>query len=77
MMKYSTQTWDLVQAFESASPASSKTTATFIDSIHPNNKPEKSKERRNQIELLTNRIVLPLSMYTEPRAKRDRLVTQC
>ena len=33
MMKYSTYTWDLVQALESASPASCKTPATFIDSI--------------------------------------------
>ena len=34
-MKYSTYTWDLVQALESASPAPCKTPATFIDSIRP------------------------------------------
>ena len=33
----STYTWDLVRALESASPASCKTPATFIDSIRPNN----------------------------------------
>ena len=31
MMKYSTYTWDLVQALESASPASCKAPATFIN----------------------------------------------
>ena len=31
MMKYSTYTWYLVRALESASPASCKTLATFID----------------------------------------------
>ena len=35
---------------------------------------KKNKEPRNQIQLLTNRIVLPT--YTEPRAKRGRLGTQ-
>ena len=34
----------MVQALESASPASWKTGATFIDSIHPNNQPGKSKD---------------------------------
>ena len=70
MMKHSTYTWDLVRALESASSASCKTPATFIDSIRPTNEPEKSKEPRNQIQLPTNRIVLPWSMYTELRAKR-------
>ena len=43
MMKYSTYTWDLAWALASASPASCKTPATFIDSIHPNKSPEKTK----------------------------------
>ena len=42
MMK-STYTWDLVRALESVPPASCKTLATFIDTIRPNNKPEKTK----------------------------------
>ena len=76
MMKYSTYTWDLVQALESPSPASSTTPATFIDSIRPRNYPGKSKEPRNEIQLPTNHIVLPWSTYTEPRGKRGRLGTQ-
>ena len=68
MMIYSTYTWDLVRPLESASPASCKSPATFIDSIRPNNKPEKSKESRNEIELPKNCIVLPWPMYAEPRA---------
>ena len=76
MMKYSTYTWDLVQALESASPASCKTAAAFIDSIRPSNQPEKSKERRNEIQLPINHILLPWSTYTELRAKRGRLETQ-
>ena len=64
MMKYSTYTWDPVRALESASHASCKTPATFIDFIRQNNYPEKSKEPRNQIQLHTNRIVLPWSTYT-------------
>ena len=75
-MKYSTYTWDLVRALESASPSSCKTPATFIDSIRPNNKPEKGKEPRNEIQLPANHIVLPWSTYTETRAKRGRLGTQ-
>ena len=35
MMKYLTYTWDLVQALESASPASCRTLATLIDFIPP------------------------------------------
>ena len=41
-----------------------------------NNQPGKNKEPRNEIELPTNRIVLPWPTYTEPRAKRGRLGTQ-
>ena len=67
---------DLVRALESASPASCKTPATFIDSIRPNNQPGKNKESRNEIQLSANRIVLPWSTYTESRAKRARLGTQ-
>ena len=76
MMKYLTYTWDLVRGFESAFPAYCKISATFIDSMCPNNQPEKSKEPRNEIQLPTNCIVLPWSTYTEPRAKRGRLGTQ-
>ena len=76
MMKYSTYTWDLVQAIESASAASYKTPATFIDSIRPNNQPQKRKEPRNEIQLPTNRMVLPSSTHTEPRGKTGRLGTQ-
>ena len=64
MMKQSTYTWDLVRALESASPASCKTPATFIDSIRPNNQPGKNKESRNEIQLSANRIVLPWPTYT-------------
>ena len=48
-----------MRALESASPASCKAPATFIDSIRPNNQPEESKESRNEIQLSANRIVLP------------------
>ena len=75
MMK-STYTWDLVPALESASPASCKTPATFIDSICPNNQPGKNKESRNEIQLSANRIVLPWPTYTGSKAKRGRLGTQ-
>ena len=51
-------------------------TATFIDSIRPNNQPGKNKKSRNEIQLSTNRIILPWPTYTEPRAKRGRLGTQ-
>ena len=43
MMKYLTYTWDMVQALESASHASCKTPVALIDSICPNNLPEKAK----------------------------------
>ena len=42
-MKYSTYTWDLVLVIESASPASNKTSVTFIDSIRPNDNQKKAK----------------------------------
>ena len=42
-MKYSPYTWDLVLAIESASPASSKTPVTFIDSIRPNDNQKKAE----------------------------------
>ena len=65
IMKYSTCTWDLVWALESAFPASCKTPAAFIDFFRPKNEPEISKEPRKQIQLPTNRIVLPCCTYTE------------
>ena len=49
MMKYSTSTWDLVRAFESASPASCKTLATFINSISPNNSPVEAMNPEMQL----------------------------
>ena len=61
---------------ESASPASCKTPATFIDSIHPNNQQGKNKESRNEIQLPTNCIVMPWPTRKEPRAKTGRLGTQ-
>ena len=76
MMKYSTYSWDLVRALESASPASCKTPATFIDSTRPNSQPGKNKESRNETQLSANCIVLPWPTYTEPRAKIGRLGTQ-
>ena len=75
-MIYLTYTWDLVQALESASPASCKAPATSIDSICPNNHPRRNKKSWKRIKLPTNRIILPRPMYTEPRAKRGRLGTQ-
>ena len=56
MMKYSTYTGDLLQALESASPASWKTPVTFIDSIHPNSqagKNEDSKIRFNSQQIVS------------------------
>ena len=69
-------TWDLVWTLESTFPASCKITATFIDSIHPNNQPSKNKESRNEIQLPANSIVLPWPKYTDPRVKRGELGTQ-
>ena len=68
-MKYLTYTWDMVLALQSASPASWKTTPTFINSIRPKKQPEKKKERRNEIQLPTNRIVLPWPMSQNPGLK--------
>ena len=76
MMKYSTYTWELVRALQSASPASCKTPATFIDSIPPNNQPGQNKKSRNEIQLPKNRILLPWPTYTEPSAKTGILGTQ-
>ena len=76
MMKYSTYTWDLVRALQSAWAASSKTPATFIDSISTSNYPEKAKNpemRFNSQPIVSNCLV---STYTETRAKRGRLGTQ-
>ena len=44
MMLNSTHTWDLVQALESASPASGKTPVTSIDFIDPNNHPRRNRK---------------------------------
>ena len=66
---------DLVWALRSAFPASCKTAATFIDSIHQNNQPGKSKESRNEIRLPTNCVALPWSIYAKPKARRGRLGT--
>ena len=43
IMIYSSYLWDLVQAHESASSASSSTPNTSIDSIRPNNHPKKKQ----------------------------------
>ena len=75
-MTFSTYTWDLVGALESASASSCKKPLTYIDYICPNNQPEIRKESRNEIQLPTNRITLPWPIYSEPRAKRGRLGTQ-
>ena len=68
MMTYSTYTWNLVWALRSESPASGKTPATFIDSIHLNNRQGRNKESRNKIKLQTSCIILPWSKYEESRA---------
>ena len=57
-------TWDLVWSLESASPASCKVPATFIDSIRQNNQPGKSKGSINDIQFPDpNCIVLPWSTH--------------
>ena len=66
----------MVPALESASPGSCKTQPTFIESICPNNYPEKSKDPKNAIQLPTNFIALPWPTYTELRTKRGRLGTR-
>ena len=55
-MKYSTYTWDLVQALESASLAFCKTPASSIDSICPNNPHEK---RSNSQQIVSCCLDLP------------------
>ena len=75
MMKYSTYIWDLAGALELESPASCKTPATFIDSIHQNNQPRRNKNRK-KIKLLTNCIMFPWPWYAKSMAKRGRLGTQ-
>ena len=44
--------------------------------FHPPKQLGKNKEFRNEIQLPTNRIVLPWPIYTQARAKRGRLRTQ-
>ena len=66
MMLYTTHSWDLVQALESASPASCKTPSTSIDSIRPSNHPRRNKKSWKKIKHLINCIVLPWPTYTEP-----------
>ena len=55
MMKYSTYTWDLVQALESASPASCKTPATLIPSAKAINqkKPKNPEMRFNSQQIVS------------------------
>ena len=65
-MLYSTHTWDLVQALESASPASCKTPSTSIESIRSNNHPRRNKKSWKKIKHLINCIILPWPTYTEP-----------
>ena len=79
MMLYSTHTWDLKQALDSASPASCKTPAISIDSISPNNHSRRNKkflEKDQTPNMSTSCIEFPWPMYTEPRATRDRLGTK-
>ena len=57
-MKYSTYTWDLVWALEAVSLVPCNTPATFIDSIRPNNPPEKSK-LGNVINTVVNTKMFP------------------
>ena len=56
-----------MQALESASLTSCMTPATFIDSICPKQSTSKKQKPRNEVELPTNRIVLPWPTYTDPR----------
>ena len=76
MMIYSTYSWDLVQAIESASPASCKTPVTSIDSSAQTIITEETKFLKKKIKLLTNCIVLPWATYIEPKAKKGRPGTQ-
>ena len=47
-----------VRALASPFPTSCKKPATFIDSIQPNNQPEKGKDSKSEIQLPTNYIVM-------------------
>ena len=76
MMKYSTYIWYLVGPLESESPASCKTPATSIDSIHQNNQPRRNKKSWKKIKLQTNCIMFPWPRYAKSRAKRGRLGTK-
>ena len=72
MVKYSTCSWYLVRALESASLASCKRPATFIDSICPKNQPGKNKESRNEIQRPTDRIVsYCLALHTQNTGLRQ------
>ena len=70
MMKYSTYTWDLAWALESASPASCKTSATFIDSIRP--KINQKKAKNPEMRFNSQQIVLYcLSLHTQNPGLRE------
>ena len=66
----STDTWDLVRGLESASPASCKTPATFIDSIRPNKQAEKTKnpEMRFNFQQIVSYC---LGLHTQNQGLRD------
>ena len=69
-MKYSTYTWDLVRALESASPTSCKTPATFIDSIRQ----IKEREKTNNPEMRFNLqqiILYRLGLHTQNPVLRE------
>ena len=59
----------MVQVLQSASPASCKTSSTFIDSIRPDNQLRKNKESKIEIQLPTNCIVLPWPSTQNPGLK--------
>ena len=66
-MKYSTDSWDLVQAFQSAPAASCKTPVIPIDPICRNNQARRNKRSSKKIKLPTNCMVFPWLIYTESR----------
>ena len=72
MMKYSTYTLGLVRALESASPASCKTPATFIDSIRQTI----NLEKRKNLEMRSNfqQIVLHNEKQT-PKTMKQAIIT--
>ena len=71
-----TYTWDLVRLLsQHPLPPARHQPRLLIPSMETINQ-EKNKESRNEIQLLTNCIVLPWPTYTKPRAKRGRLGTQ-